>query len=787
VLILVPATAALDALFAAAAPALSGEAVKTPATAAFKNVLDDLALLAEPQPGGGAEQQSAAVPEPASKKQQAQTPASITDIAVVPQATAIKLPQARLALPRAALQTATDGDVTPSAASSRSLSNDSTPAAPPRDHDIAVAASTLPVRTALPANSGGSPAPIAKRFTSPSVLVRIPFGTAATQAPIREVSQPEVPARAASTPPVASAPSTPESIETPSAPVAAEITQAPSEAAISNPTVRFTLPAQQPVTGQPSAPLPIQQNTSGPKVTTPSAKNSSEQPARANTTPAASTVRAAIPAGATSTVPVPANDKAPAADVSPMGTSTVISIAPSQQAVDKTADKTKTSDSAPQTRPAPQLPARPSGFTTPPAAPEFLTAPVPMAPVLEQARPEPAPQEQTSTSADTSSAAPPHLEPAGDAQSPTVQTSPVPSMPARSLSATAPAQVAISQPADDRIAQPSGPSTSQSQAASAVPQAKSPLLPQAENFAFSMRLLGLDDDSNRVPLTPAATSSSNTVPSLTQSITQPAIQPVTQPVTQPQQPALQPQNSPAQPATTTQGQGTSAQNTSQQNPNQATHETQPAAPTTSQPEPAAQGQPEISTAPKAAQASHPGDATVLQVPQQVPGQSFQVESPAAGHERGTTAEPHMLLAAQDTRLAGTELPRSSASSEILLHLTGDDQAPAAIRVADRAGSVNVSVHAADPVLRESLKTNLGDLSAQLNLQGWKTETTKSAAVAAHSDNPQDSHTGGQRGSGQQASGGDRPPQRERRGNGGQWRQAFDQQITGNETLPGGNR
>ncbi len=135
-----------------------------------------------------------------------------------------------------------------------------------------------------------------------------------------------------------------------------------------------------------------------------------------------------------------------------------------------------------------------------------------------------------------------------------------------------------------------------------------------------------------------------------------------------------------------------------------------------------------------------------------------------------------------------ELPRTSASSEILLHLTGNDESSAAIRVADRAGTVNVSVHASDPVLRESLRSNLGELSTQLNAQGWKADVMKTAVVATHSESQQDSHAGGQRGSQQQqSSGAERQPQRGRRVNGGQWQQELDQQTTGGDALPGGNR
>jgi hypothetical protein len=156
-------------------------------------------------------------------------------------------------------------------------------------------------------------------------------------------------------------------------------------------------------------------------------------------------------------------------------------------------------------------------------------------------------------------------------------------------------------------------------------------------------------------------------------------------------------------------------------------------------------------------------------------------------EPAEAAQPSLPLAAQEAHLLSPELPRTSAGSEILLHLTGNDQTSAAIRVADRAGTVNVSVHASDPVLRESLRSNLGELSTQLNDQGWKADVLKSAAVAAHSEGQQDSHAGGQRGSGQQqSSGGERQPQRDRRASGGQWQQELEQHITGGDAHPGGD-
>jgi hypothetical protein len=168
-----------------------------------------------------------------------------------------------------------------------------------------------------------------------------------------------------------------------------------------------------------------------------------------------------------------------------------------------------------------------------------------------------------------------------------------------------------------------------------------------------------------------------------------------------------------------------------------------------------------------------------------------LQAPEIGTIPGTpepaeSVHANLPLAAQETHLLAPELPKTSATSEILLHLTGNDQSSAAIRVADRAGSVNVSVHASDPVLRESLRSNLGELSANLTNQGWKADVTKPAAVATQSSNQQDTHEGGQRGSQQQSFGGDRQPQRDRRASGGQWQQELDQQTSGGDAHPGGN-
>lgn len=791
-LVSAPATSALDALFASLAPALSGESLKTPATGAFKNVLDDLALLSEPEADASAKQQSAAVPEPSSKKQQPQASASLTDIVAAPQTAALKLPQARFASPQAGSDTPADENTAGDAETSQSPAGDSAPAnllhsqpatietlpqAGPLEAEETPVHATAPApRAAIPSGSSSS-TKVAASTVFGHTVANVSSRAASAPAAIRTASQPRaLLANAPASQPVMT-PDAGDDEQTPAASVAAAPSQVPVKAPISNPPT-MARPAQQAATGKPSATPPIDPgkhyvidpDKSGSIVTTRSAKNSPPskpsspvapgQPAGANTTPAASsTTRPAILPGAMATLPVPANHEVPSANANPIGTPTASSIAPSQQPA-----KPHTSDSAPQTRPAPQIPASTSGLTAPSSTPEFLTAPVPAAPTVGQSL-----QAQAAPTAETPSSGTPNPDQSAEAQAMALPGSPVTSMPATSTPATAPAPTGISQPAAGRTTQPAGPSITRSETPGSAPEAKSPLVPQAENFAFAMRLLGLDDEASRAPLTQSSTSPGNGDPTSAQ----------------PNQTAPQPQNSPAQQTAPPQGQSANPQdaNPSQQNSSQATHETQPAAPTTGKPEPAAQSQPEISAASKAAEPSHPVDAPVFQVPQQGP----QAESPASGLERGDAAEPQVMLAAQQMHSGGPELPRSSASSEILLHLTGSDQSTAAIRVADRAGSVNVSVHAADPVLRESLRTNLGDLSAQLNLQGWKTDTTKSAAVASHSDNPQDSHGSEQRGSGQQSSGGDRQPQRERRGNGGQWQEAFNQQITGKETHPGGNR
>ena len=155
-------------------------------------------------------------------------------------------------------------------------------------------------------------------------------------------------------------------------------------------------------------------------------------------------------------------------------------------------------------------------------------------------------------------------------------------------------------------------------------------------------------------------------------------------------------------------------------------------------------------------------------------------------QTGETAQPNSPIAPHELPPTMPEAPKPAESTQIQLHLTGNDQSSASIRVTDRGGTVNVSVHASDPQLRNSLKSNLSDLSGQLSEQGWKTEV-KGMAATSHSQNGQDSNPGRQSFSNsQRQSSQDRQQnQRDPRPNQGHWQEELEQQISGNEATSGG--
>jgi hypothetical protein len=134
----------------------------------------------------------------------------------------------------------------------------------------------------------------------------------------------------------------------------------------------------------------------------------------------------------------------------------------------------------------------------------------------------------------------------------------------------------------------------------------------------------------------------------------------------------------------------------------------------------------------------------------------------SGADQPTPVRPPLAASIQEIHVLPAESPKPSGTSEILLQVS-DGQSSAAVRVVDRAGGVNVSVHAADQDLRTSLRANLNDLSAQLNTQGLKTDsvktTTQSSPQGRSDQGPQDQRSGGQQHSAPQ---GDRQSPRGRR-------------------------
>jgi len=153
--------------------------------------------------------------------------------------------------------------------------------------------------------------------------------------------------------------------------------------------------------------------------------------------------------------------------------------------------------------------------------------------------------------------------------------------------------------------------------------------------------------------------------------------------------------------------------------------------------------------------------------------------------RSAAAESNIPASLQDLHALAADAPKTTAPSEIVLHLD-NGQTSAAVRVVDRAGSVNVSVHASDQELRTSLRTNLNDLSSQLNAQGVKTESTRTGSSQASSENRQDQGPQDQRSNGQQQQSspqGDRQSPRGRRAT-AQWLNELQEQTS--FANPGGN-
>lgn len=195
--------------------------------------------------------------------------------------------------------------------------------------------------------------------------------------------------------------------------------------------------------------------------------------------------------------------------------------------------------------------------------------------------------------------------------------------------------------------------------------------------------------------------------------------------------------------------------------------------------------------------SEPPDANLLKEPSNsaanLPASEVSaVARPEIGPAAWTSQPadaPHVpaAVAVHDAQPVLADSPKLNLSGEILLHLQGNDQSSAAIRVVDRAGSVNVSVHASDTELRNALRSNVGELVSQLNGQGWKAEVDKPGISAARAQTSQDPQADGQRSPGQQQSsnGSERQPQRDRRSGAGRWIEELQQQTSGQSGNPGG--
>ena len=160
-------------------------------------------------------------------------------------------------------------------------------------------------------------------------------------------------------------------------------------------------------------------------------------------------------------------------------------------------------------------------------------------------------------------------------------------------------------------------------------------------------------------------------------------------------------------------------------------------------------------------------------------------SPWISQQQETIHVP-AALAVHEAQPVASDSPKASLNGEILLHLQGNDQSSAAIRLVDRAGSVNVSVHASDSDLRNSLRSNVGELVSQLNGQGWKADVDKPAIATVRAQTSQDPQSGGQRSPGQQQppSDGERQPQRDRRSS-NRWLDELQQQTSSQSGSSGG--
>jgi hypothetical protein len=789
-------------------PALDSKDPNASKTIPFKNVFDSLALFDDLENDTGPQKQSASVPSSTTKKELPEDSSTGTEDALVLQTPPVvqtaspSLPAPALILAQSAHGAVPENDQTPEDATGtpQTTSGDqsdetapvtlsSQPLYSPLPYslvlskarlDVPSTNSTAPARGATSTNAAETvttPDPTkaqvtARSFETQAKSVSMPqLVTAEAQAP---ATKPDTALQASSIPIPASAPIPPR----------VALVQGRTSTKVDLPfktataPIRASVPTAQPATSSAmslASDNPVHAHVTAPQTATVTAVAPVSVKAQVdNSDPIASSlpVKSLTPVSTSSPVRTssPLRTSSPVRTTPNVRTSAPVRTSPDINNSSPASNSPSVSNSSPISNPpdaaAPTPLPKPTQF--PSLANDQAASPQPTALPDQIATPAPVPQPAASNASPTiaadatprSSSIPPSMvSSAEDKPEPTL----APTAAAASTSPLAPSTSPLAAPAmaHDVPARtpeiPSSVSMPQHPALAVTAAPKTPLLPQAENFAFAVRMLGLESSPHSSVTQSTAPLSTNETP-----------------LTQPKSPVTQPQSSDSQPPAPLRSQPSSDPRA----------DAQPSTPEPEKPSDAVQNPSDPLVARPAPPetlgvTSHWNDSAVWQAP--------ELGSAAAPPEPTEGARANLPLAAQETHLLAPELPKSSGTSEILLHLTDNDQSSAAIRVADRAGSVNVSVHASDPVLRESLRSNLGELSTQLNDQGWKADVIKSAATATQSGSQQDSHEGGQRGSPQQQSfSGDRQSQRDRRANGGQWQQELDQQTTGGDAHSGGN-
>lgn len=176
------------------------------------------------------------------------------------------------------------------------------------------------------------------------------------------------------------------------------------------------------------------------------------------------------------------------------------------------------------------------------------------------------------------------------------------------------------------------------------------------------------------------------------------------------------------------------------------------------------------------------------VSQSAPPSDFRPQS-APAPASGDAARPNSVTMAHEALAPQADAPKTGAATEIQLRLTTDNRSSAALRVTERGGTVDVSVHASDSELRTTLRSNLSDLSGQLSSQGWRNEVVKTGVTVSRPQAEQDSGSGTKDSSQQQQQFADdqRQSQRDRKASTDDWQDALEEYASGNHAGRGGQQ